>query len=579
MIGSIIENYEIDELIDEGGMGSIYLGLHKFLPRKAAIKALNPLLTSKPEIIERFRNEALILSQLQHPNIVSLYDYVENKDGNFIIMEYIDGENLAEYIETTTGPIPQRRTINLFLKILDAVGHAHANNIIHRDIKPSNFIITPNNNVKVLDFGIAKSIDGKSKTLTKSGSKVGTTFYMSPQQVKGQILDRRSDIYSLGVSLFQMVTGQAPYNEDSSEYDLYNLIINEPFPDPAEFYVGVSEDMTKVIHKATAKRPLDRYQSCEEFSTALLGITKSSKIHIPIAMRTKIIDLADNEESKPPVLNRRFWRSLLLLIITTLFVAAISIGIYFSLKTDMRHIIANEQSLYSEVNIKSNHVENLKFGEQVKVISTGALMDKDGEFWFKVVSMRGNSGYIPFNNLSRKKIYEQINSIFENNKAQENTPVFYKKQLRTYFVSHRLFNTVNREWKLFAMDKSNFEYNYIAKADFNNNDLEDFACVLKNNLDNSKKLLLFLDNSSKPIAFDYQENIKIKSIQKGHKGGAWYLGNDIKRKGKNGYQIKSNKYEYLPHDGLLLYMEDSKQTIVFRLNLEENIITFFEQPN
>jgi len=245
----------------------------------------------------------------------------------------------------------------------------------------------------------------------------------------------------------------------------------------------------------------------------------------------------------------------------------------------MRQIIANEQSLYSEVNINSDQVENLKFGEQVKVISTGALMDKDGEFWFKVVSMRGNSGFIPFNNLVRKKIYEQINSIFENNKAQVITPVFFKKQLRTYFVSNRLFNAVNREWKLFAMDKSNFEYNYIAKADFNNNDLEDFACVLKNNLDNSKKLLIFLDNSSKPIAFDYQENIKIKSIQKGKKGGAWYLGNDIKRKGKNGHQIKSNRYEYLPHDGLLLYMEDSKQTIVFRLNLEENIITFFEQPN
>ncbi|MEN8119870.1 MAG: serine/threonine-protein kinase [Bacteroidota bacterium] len=576
MIGSIIENYEIDELIDEGGMGSIYLGVHKFLPRKAAIKALNPLLKSKPEIIERFRNEALILSKLQHPNIVSLYDYVENKEGNFIIMEYIDGENLAEYIETTTGPIPQKRTINLFLKVLDAVGHAHANNIIHRDIKPSNFIITPDNNVKVLDFGIAKSIDGKSKTLTKAGSKVGTTFFMSPQQVKGQVLDRRSDIYSLGVSLFQMVTGQPPYDEDSSEYDLYNFIINEPFPDPTELYVGVSEDMKKVIQKATAKRPLDRYQSCEEFSTALLGITKSSKIHIPIAMKTKIIDLANNEESKPPVLNRRFWRSLLLLIITALFVAAISVGIYYSLKTDMRHIIANEQSLYTEVNINSDYKEKLKFGEQVKVIGTGALMDKDGEFWFKVVSMRGNSGFIPFNNLARQKIYKQINSIFENNKAQVITPIFYKKQLRTYFVSNRLFNAVNREWKLFAMDKSNFEYNYIAIADFNNNDLEDFACVLKNNLDNSKKLLIFLDNSSKPIAFDYPESIKIKPIQKGRKGGAWYLGNYIKR---NNQQIKSNKYEYLSHDGLLLYKEESKQTIVFRLNLEENIITFFEQPN
>ena len=579
MIGSIIDNYEIDELIDEGGMGSIYLGVHKFLPRKAAIKALNPLLKSKPEIIDRFRNEALILSRLQHPNIVSLYDYVENEEGNFIIMEYVEGENLAEYIETTTGPIPQRRTINLFLKILDAVGHAHAKNIIHRDIKPSNFIITPDNNVKILDFGIAKSIDGTSKTITKTGLKVGTTFYMSPQQVKGQVLDRRSDIYSLGVSLFQMVTGQPPYDEDSSEYDLYSSILNEPFPDPTQFYVGVSEDMAKVIHKATAKRPLDRYQSCEEFSRALLGITKSSKIQIPMSMKTKIIDLANDEESKPPVLNRIFWRNLLLLVITTLFVAAISFGIYFAMKTDMRHIISNEQPLYDEISLNSESVEGLKFGEQVKVISPNAFMDSDGKLWYKVVSMRGNTGFIPLDNLARKKIYEQINSIFENQQAQTLTPVFYKKKLRTYFVSRRLFKALNREWKIIALNKSNFEYNYIAKADYNNNDVADYACVLKNDLNEEKKLLIFLDNASKPIEFDYTEAIKIKPIQKGKKGGAWYLGKEIIRKGANNRKIKTNKYEYLSHDGLLLYKEDTKQTVVFRLNLEENIITFFEQPN
>ena len=579
MIGSVIANYEIDELIDEGGMGSIYLGLHKYLPRKAAIKVLNPLLQSKLEIIERFRSEALLLSELQHPNIVSLYDYIESDKGYFIIMEYVEGENLAEYIESTTGPIPQRRTINLFLKILDAVNHAHTKNIIHRDIKPSNFIITPENNVKVLDFGIAKSIDGKSKTITKTGLKVGTTFYMSPQQVKGQVLDRRSDVYSLGVTLFQMVTGQPPYDEESSEYDLYTSIINDAFPDPRDFYVGVSEDMQRVIHKATAKRPLDRYQSCQEFSTALLGITKSSKIKIPIAMRTKIIDLANDEESKPPVLNRNFWRNLLLLVITAIFVAAISVGIYFSLKTDMRHIIANEQSLFTEANIKSESVEKLKFGEQVKVISTNVFMDKDGTLWYKIVSMRGNYGFVPTANLERKKIYEQINSIFENNRAQMLTPVAYKKKLRTYFVSKRLFHKVNSEWKLAAMDKSKFEYNYIAQADFNNNDIEDFACILKNNQDENKELLIFLDNAKKPIVFDYNENIKIKPIRKGRKGGAWYLGNDINRKNTRLRFVKSNKYEYLSHDGLLLFKEKSKQTIVFKLNLEENIITFFEQPN
>jgi len=579
MIGSTVGYYEIDELIDEGGMGSIYLGIHKFLSRKAAIKVLNPLLKTKPDIIDRFRNEAMVLSKLQHPNIVALYDYIENEDGYFIIMEYVEGENLAEYIETTTGPIPQKRAINLFLKILDAVGHAHSKNIIHRDIKPSNFIITPDNNIKILDFGIAKTIDGTSKTLTRTGFKVGTTFYMSPQQVKGQVLDRRSDIYSLGVSLFQMVTGQPPYDEESSEYDLYQAIINEPFPDPREFYVGVSEDMQKIIQKATAKRPLDRYQSCDEFSKALLGISQSGKVKIPLAMKTKLIDLANEEELKPPVLNRTFWRSLLLLVISTLFVAAIAVGIYFSFKTDMRHIIADRQPIYTEMDPNSEVIENLKFGEQVKVISPKVLMDKNGDFWYKVVSMRGNSGYIQADNLAQKKIYEQINMMFENSKAREMTPVYYKKLLRNYFARNRLFNAVNKEWKLTALDRKDFEYNYIAKADFNNNEVEDFACVLQNDQDNETKLLIFLDNANKPIAFDYNEKIKIKAIRKGRKGGAWYLGNDlIKHIGKN-KQIKTNKYEYLPLDGLLVYKEDSKQTIVFKLNLEENIITYFEQPN
>ena len=560
-------------------MGSIYLGLHKFLPRKAAIKILNPILKSKPEIIERFRNEALILSKLQHPNIVALFDYIENKEGYFIIMEYVEGENLAEYIETTTGPIPQKRAINLFLKILDAVGHAHSKNIIHRDIKPSNFIITSDNNIKILDFGIAKSIETASKTLTKTGFKVGTTFYMSPQQIKGQVLDRRSDIYSLGVSLFQMVTGQAPYDEESSEYDLFQAIINDPFPDARNFYAGVSEDMQKVINKATAKRPLDRYQSCEEFSKALLAISQSAKIKIPIAMKTRLINLANEEETKPPVLNRSFWRSLLLLIISTLLVAAIAVGVYFSFKTDMRHIINNKQILYSEMTEKSETIEKLKFGEQLKVINSKPLMDKNGDLWYKVVSMRGNSGYIEANNLAEKKIYQQINALFANSIAREMTPVFYKKKLRNYFARKRFFNSINKEWQVYALDKKRFEYNYIAKADFNNNDIEDFACVLQNNLDDHCKLLFFLDNADKPMSFDFDEKVKIKAIPKGKKGGAWYLGNAMIRNSKHHKQIKTNKYEYLSLDGLLVYKEKSKKAIVYKLNLEENIITFFEQPN
>ena len=579
MIGTVVQNYEIDELIDEGGMGSIYLGVHRFLKREVAIKDLNPLLRNKPEIIERFRNEALILSQLHHPNIVALYDYVENENGNYIIMEYVKGETLAEYIETTTGPIPERRAISIFLKILDAVGYAHEKHILHRDIKPSNFIINKENDIKILDFGIAKSIDGRSKSLTQTGLKVGTTMFMSPQQVKGQVLDRRSDVYSLGVTLFQMVTGQLPYDETETEYDLYNLIVNEAFPNPKEYYVGVSQDMSKVIQKATAKRPLDRYQSCEEFSKALLAIGSGAKIEIPISLKTKIYDLSNDEQIKPPVFNRAFWRNLILLIVTTSFFAAIAIGFYFLLKSDTRHIIESNQKLYSEINEGSKSIEVLKFGETVKVIGKNNGTDGNSENWIKVVSLRGNSGYIPEENVSEPKIYQQINTIFENNEAQAQTPVRYKKMLRHYFAANKLFNRINVEWKLFALNKKDFEYNYLIKADFNNNEVEDFACVLRNNTGESRKLLIFLDNGMKPMEFDFDENIKIKRISRGKVGGAWYLGNFNIKEGSSNRAFKTNKYEYLSHDGILLFKEKSEKSVVYFINLEESIISYFEQPN
>lgn len=578
MIGTVVQNYQIDELIDEGGMGSIYLGVHKFLQREVAIKDLNPLLRKNPDIVERFRNEALILSQLQHPNIVTLFDYYESESNYYIIMEYVKGETLAEYIETTTGPIPEKRTISIFLKILDAVGYAHQKNILHRDIKPSNFIINEQNDIKILDFGIAKSIDGTGKNLTKTGLKVGTTMFMSPQQVKGQVLDRRSDIYSLGVTLFQMVTGQLPYDDTNSEYDLYNLIVNEAFPNPKEFYVGVSPQMCKVIKKATEKRPLDRYQSCEEFSKALLGISTGVRIEIPLNLKTKIYDLSDEDQVKPPVLNRVFWRNLILLIASTSFFVALAFGFYFFIKSDTRHVISNEQKLYNDTDINSESIELLRFGETVKVVSK-TNTETNGNIWLKVVSLRGNSGYIPIEDLAEPKIYQQINSIFGNNEAQKLTPVHYKKLLRYFFASHQLFNRVNVKWKLNALNKKEFEYNYIVKGDFNNNENEDFACILHNNANNKKKLLIFLDNEQKPIYFNFEDNIKIKRIRKGKRGGAWYLGNFNVKKNRKGNEFKSNKYEYLSHDGILLFNEKSKKSVIYLLNLEESIIVYFEQPN
>ena len=248
LIGRRLGNYKIESLIADGGMSSVYEGVHMLLGRRAAIKQLNPLLEQKDGVKERLKNEAVTLSKLKHPNIVSVYDYIECEFGTFIIEELVKGIPLNEYLKSESGPIPEPKAVKLMLQMLDAVGYMHSKNIIHRDIKPGNFIITIDNEIKMLDFGIAQII-GESPHITQAGTKVGTALYMSPQQVKGQPLDRRTDIYSLGITFFHMITGQHPYSSKLSEYEIYNKIINEPLVEPMSIYKGVSAQMQEVIFK------------------------------------------------------------------------------------------------------------------------------------------------------------------------------------------------------------------------------------------------------------------------------------------------------------------------------------------
>ena len=482
-------------------------------------------------------------------------------------MEYAPGEKLDDYIDTSTGPIPEKKAILLFNKMLDAVGHAHSRNIIHRDIKPSNFIITKEGEVKILDFGIAKILDGSNNNLTKSGTKVGTALYMSPQQVRGQVLDRRTDIYSLGVVLFQMLTGHYPYDETESEYELYTKIVNEELPNAKDFYVGISDYAQTIIAKATAKKPLDRYQSCLEFKKDLLQspVFEHKKKR---TRNTQIIETAETDGFSPPILSHQFWQNLLLILISVVFVAAISIGAYQLMQNDIRHVLDDKQTLYSEPDLESEKTETLNYGETVKVL-TGNEQINDA--WMKVISLRGNAGYIPRPNLALPKIYEQINAMFGNNTAQSYTSVLFKKALRNYFIEEKLMYKSSSSWLFFAEEKKEFEFNSVAIGDFNNNELLDFACVLADNENSSYRLLIFLDNKNKPFEQQYDGEIKIKQLSKGKVGGRWYLGNKNK--------LRTNKYEYLSHDGILLFRSVDNANLVYLLNLEENILTYFEQPN
>ena len=263
-----LAGYKIIEKIGSGGMGAVYLAEHEKLEKKVAIKSLHKNLAINNDFRSRFLKEAKTHSMLGHANIVSLLDYKERKDGLFLIMEYVEGMQLDNYIKNVTGPIPERELIKLFHQILDAIGYAHEKGLIHRDIKPSNIMISNDGIVKILDFGIAKLQDD-DKELTKTGVQVGTAAYMSPEQVNAKKLDKLTDIYSLGVTLYYMAVGKSPYTDDTNTFSIQTKIVGEPLPIASKVYPGVSKIIEDIIIKATEKNKSERYQSCKEFKKSL----------------------------------------------------------------------------------------------------------------------------------------------------------------------------------------------------------------------------------------------------------------------------------------------------------------------
>lgn len=251
-------------------MGHVWLAEHTLLGRKVAVKGLHPQFARNAGVRARFKQEAATLSMLHHPNIVALYDYIETETEAYLVLEYVEGTPLDEYIAHKTGPIPTAQLKPLFAQILDGFIYAHSQQVIHRDIKPSNFLVTADGRVKVLDFGIAKILTDANQKLTKTGTNIGTVLYMSPEQVRGQVVDVRSDIYSLGVTLYQMATGRVPYEGITGEFAVYEQIVNHPLPRASEMYPGVTADIEALIGRATAKELAARFQSCGEFREALM---------------------------------------------------------------------------------------------------------------------------------------------------------------------------------------------------------------------------------------------------------------------------------------------------------------------
>jgi serine/threonine protein kinase len=267
-----ILKYRIEREIGEGGMSRVYKGVDPNTGQQVAIKELLPHLAHHNEIRQRFLREAQVMAILNHPHIVRLIRYEESGDNLYLVQEYIDGMNLAEYIGEHRGAIPESDAIRLFRQILEALSYAHEAGVVHRDIKPSNILLKPTGEVKVLDFGIARIVGDESGGFrTKTGTRIGTVAYMSPEQVNAKAdIDHRSDIYSAGVLLYHMLTGKAPYDMSTdSDFQVQLKIVKEQLPRMREINPEVSEKMQRIVDKATAKSREARYQSCGEFMQAM----------------------------------------------------------------------------------------------------------------------------------------------------------------------------------------------------------------------------------------------------------------------------------------------------------------------
>lgn len=301
--------YEIIRKIGEGAQGEVYLAKDKRLGRKVAIKSLHVDLITNTVLKERFIGEAKLLGQLSHSSIVTLYDYIVDTSGYHLIMEYLKGNQLDDYINKVSGPINEIRAINIFLQVLDGIHHIHKLNIVHRDIKPSNIIIDEKDKIKLLDFGIAKDYSNDPNLTVVGQSVGGTPMFMSPEHISNAKITIQSDIYSLGVTFWNMLTGKAPY-EGLSLAKIYSKIENEELPPIEKIYPFASKKLNDIIKKATAKDPRKRYDSCLSFTRAiedlkklLISKTNSKKTKLDIKTEKNIDIRVKNVEDASFIIN------------------------------------------------------------------------------------------------------------------------------------------------------------------------------------------------------------------------------------------------------------------------------------
>ena len=266
LVGSRVGAYLITKRIGEGGVGEVFKGLDVMLKREVAIKVLRDELTSDPVFLKRFSNEAQFLAKLSHPNVASVHAFLNEGGKQFMVMEYVPGISLDEFIRSG-GPVPVERALTIFRKALDGIAHAHAHDIVHRDIKPANIMLADSGQVKVMDFGIARALDSQEQ-LTRHGQVAGTARAMAPEQIRGAQADVRSDIYSLGIVLYTLLAGRPPF-EGKGDHALMMAQLEQAPPSLHSLIGNIPPKLESAVMRALEKDPAARFQSVAAFARAV----------------------------------------------------------------------------------------------------------------------------------------------------------------------------------------------------------------------------------------------------------------------------------------------------------------------
>lgn len=281
MIGKKIYNYKIVSLLGEGGMGVVYKAFDVKLERFAALKIITLNTTTFSRLMERFRREARNQARLNHPNIVSVYGFVEDRDIAGIAMEYIEGETIEQILKKE-GRLSIIHSLEIIYQVLDGIDYAHTQGFIHRDLKPSNIIIDLNGDAKIMDFGISKSID-EIESITQHQSRPGTLMYMSPEQLSGNDVTVKSDLYALGITLFEMITGYYPF-DSRTFYEIVDSHVNKNPPSVKEYLPDAPSDIDEIILRAMGKSNLYNFSNALEFKLEVQGLLNKLRLEEPVTI-------------------------------------------------------------------------------------------------------------------------------------------------------------------------------------------------------------------------------------------------------------------------------------------------------